>query len=100
MPTLAKFKDCTGCMVCVDSCHQQALQCSMNDEGHIVPVVDESKCINCGLCLGICPLNTKRDLNNPKVYGLKSKSDSIRSESSSIESKQNPCLDNPESIFI
>lgn len=56
MPELAKYKDCTGCMVCVDSCSQLALQSSLNEEGHIVPVVDETKCVNCGLCEKTCPV--------------------------------------------
>ena len=81
MPTLAKFKDCTGCMVCVDSCHQQALQCSMNDEGHIVPVVDESKCINCGLCEKTCPVVSKLEYTRSplaKAFAAWAKNDAVR----------------------
>ena len=59
MPQLAKYKECTGCMVCVDSCNHGALTTSLNEEGHIVPLIDESKCVNCGLCEMVCPVATK-----------------------------------------
>ena len=59
MPHLAKYKECTGCMVCVDSCNHNALNVSLNKEGHIVPLIDESKCVNCGLCEKSCPVVAK-----------------------------------------
>ena len=59
MPHLAKYKECTGCMVCVDSCNHNALNVSLNKEGHIVPLIEESKCVNCGLCEKSCPVVAK-----------------------------------------
>ncbi len=56
MPQLAKYKECTGCMACVDSCNHNALWPSLNEEGHIVPIVDREKCVNCGLCEKACPV--------------------------------------------
>ena len=81
MPILAKYKECTGCMACVDSCYQQALQCSMNDEGHIVPVVDENKCISCGLCENSCPVVSKQEYSTSplaKAYAGWAKDDAVR----------------------
>lgn len=46
-------------MVCVDSCNHNALNVSLNKEGHIVPLIDESKCVNCGLCEKSCPVVAK-----------------------------------------
>ena len=59
MLELAKYKDCTGCMACVDSCNHNALKTSLNEEGHIVPLLDKDKCVNCGLCEKACPVVTK-----------------------------------------
>ena len=56
MPHLAKYKECTGCMVCVDSCNHNALNVSLNKEGHIVPLIDESKCVRCYQCIKVCPV--------------------------------------------
>ncbi len=81
MPKLAKYKDCTGCMACVDSCHQQALQCSLNKEGHIVPVVDENTCINCGACEKTCPVVSKLEYTTSplaKAYAGWAKDDVVR----------------------
>lgn len=80
-PQLPMYKECTGCMACVDSCHQQALQCTMNDEGHIVPVVDQSKCINCGLCEKTCPVVSKQEYTTSplaKAYAGWAKDDAVR----------------------
>ena len=84
MPTLAKYRECTGCMACVDSCHQQALKCSQNEEGHIVPVVDESKCINCGVCEKTCPVVSKFEYSTSslaKAYAGWAKDDELRRKS-------------------
>lgn len=81
MPKLAKYKDCTGCMACVDSCHHQALQCSLNKEGHIVPVFDENTCINCGACEKTCPVVSKLEYTTSplaKAYAGWAKDDVIR----------------------
>ena len=81
MPKLAKYKDCTGCMACVDSCHHQALQCSLNKEGHIVPVVDENTCINCGACEKTCPVVSKLEYTTSplaKAYAGWAKDDVVR----------------------
>lgn len=59
MPQLAKYKECTGCMACVDSCNHNALNVSLNEEGHIVPLIDKNKCVNCGLCEKSCPVMAK-----------------------------------------
>lgn len=59
MPKLAQYKECTGCMACVDSCSHNALQATLNKEGHIVPLIDESKCVNCKLCERVCPVVSK-----------------------------------------
>lgn len=81
MPKLAKYKDCTGCMACVDSCHQQALRCSINEEGHIVPVFDENTCINCGACEKTCPVVSKLEYTTSplaKAYAGWAKDDVVR----------------------
>lgn len=84
MPRLANYKECTGCMACVDSCHQQALQCSLNEEGHIVPVFNETKCVNCGQCEKTCPVVSKIKYSSSplsKAYAAWAKDDELRKRS-------------------
>ena len=84
MPELAKYKECTGCMACVDNCPQLALQCSLNEEGHIVPVVDDTKCINCGLCEKTCPVVLKINYSSSPLanaYAAWAKDDKLRKRS-------------------
>ena len=84
MPELAKYKECTGCMACVDNCPQQALQCTLNEEGHIVPVFDETKCVNCGVCEKTCPVVSKINYSSSplsKAYAAWAKDDGLRKRS-------------------
>jgi len=53
-------------------------------EGFLYPEVDESKCINCGLCEKVCPIiNNKERVNNTEAYACINKNENIRVESSS-----------------
>ena len=51
--------DCCGCTACANSCNYGAITMKANEEGFIMPSVDETKCVNCGLCDKACQhLNT------------------------------------------
>ena len=41
---------CTGCEVCLNACGHGAITMQPDKEGFILPVIDESKCVDCGLC--------------------------------------------------
>ena len=45
-----------------------------DSEGFLCPVVDESKCVDCGLCVKHCPIMTDaKRCDEPKVYAAKYK---------------------------
>ena len=48
---------CTGCMACLNVCPKNAISCVENDLGFIIPSIDNSICVNCGLCEKTCILN-------------------------------------------
>lgn len=48
---------CTGCAACKDVCPKQCITMQPDDLDALHPVVDESICINCGLCEKTCPNN-------------------------------------------
>lgn len=56
---------CTGCSSCVNVCPKACISMQFWKDGHIYPVVDESKCIDCGLCAKTCPQNKKSELRLP-----------------------------------
>ena len=67
-------KDCCGCTACANSCNHGAISMQTNQEGFIMPVVDVSKCVDCGLCDKACPhLNTSTDRNSFSLESFKGK---------------------------
>ena len=67
-------QNCCGCTACVNSCAKGAITMQQNDEGFMMPVVDESKCVDCGLCDKVCPhLNTSEDRSNFSLESFKDK---------------------------
>ena len=52
--------DCSGCSACMNICPKSAITMEENSEGFLYPVIDELKCVHCGLCNRVCPiLNNK-----------------------------------------
>ena len=48
--------DCCGCRACEQACVHHAIQMKTNEEGFLYPVLDGSKCVDCGLCEKVCPM--------------------------------------------
>ena len=46
---------CYGCGTCNVVCGHQAITMQYDNIGRLLPMIDESKCINCGLCYNHCP---------------------------------------------
>ena len=73
MPFLANKIDCTGCAACMNSCARSAIQMVADEEGFLVPIVDNDKCVECKLCEKSCPVITKTSNTNtsqPKAYAV------------------------------
>lgn len=53
---LASKETCTGCSACAYICPKKCISFK-NDETYDIayPIVDETKCINCGKCQKVCP---------------------------------------------
>lgn len=51
---------CTGCFACANSCPKDAITLPEIHEGFYFPVIDNNKCIECGLCDKVCPQITKQ----------------------------------------
>lgn len=49
-------EDCCGCTACYAVCPKDAITMAPDEEGFLYPKIDESKCIACRQCLGVCPV--------------------------------------------
>ncbi len=77
-------KDCCGCNACVQRCPKECIAMHEDSEGFLYPKVDESLCIDCGLCEKVCPVINQSAAREPlEVYAAKNPDEEIRRQSSS-----------------
>lgn len=77
-------KDCCGCSACVQICPKQCIDMTADNEGFLYPYVDNTICIDCGLCEKVCPIINQNAPRKPlAVYAAKNTNEKIRLKSSS-----------------
>lgn len=85
---ISSLKDCYGCGVCVISCPVKIIELIENRNGFYSPrIINESKCINCGLCLKVCAYYNKgvakSENTEIKTFAAWSSDETIREMASS-----------------
>lgn len=84
MITINDKKDCMGCHACSNICPQSCISMESDIEGFWYPKVDYDKCIECELCVKVCPIINKTIVNNePMAYACINNDEKVRIESSS-----------------
>lgn len=77
-------QDCCGCAACIQRCPKHCISMKEDNEGFLYPVVDESVCIDCGLCEKVCPIiNRPEKLPVKEVLAVKNRNEAERMASSS-----------------
>jgi coenzyme F420-reducing hydrogenase beta subunit len=70
-------KDCCGCSACYNACNHNAIMMSPDELGFLYPIVDFSKCVDCGLCESVCSFNDNyckcENLTNAEFYAMRHK---------------------------
>lgn len=52
----SKKGDCCGCTACYAICSQKAIIMKEDEEGFEYPVLNDEKCLECGMCIKVCPM--------------------------------------------
>lgn len=75
---------CTGCTACVQKCPQNCINMTQNAAGARIAVIDASRCIHCGICQKICPVNRPALFHTPRsAFAVYAKDAAIRAGSAS-----------------
>lgn len=76
---------CFGCEACVQICGKTAITMEEDQDGFRYPLIDASKCVDCGMCRKVCPYDNmpQRYGENKYVFGGYSLDKDIRFESTS-----------------
>ena len=84
MINIIEKKDCCGCNACAQICPKQCIVMSADNEGFLYPQVNNTVCIDCGLCEKVCPVINQNAPQEPlAVYAAKNIDEKIRLKSSS-----------------
>lgn len=84
MIKISAKEQCCGCSACLHICPKHCILFKEDKEGFLYPTVDDSLCIDCGLCEKVCPVINQDEERLPlKVYAAKHPDESIRLKSSS-----------------
>lgn len=54
---------CYGCGTCNVVCNKDAITMQYDNIGRLQPIIDDAKCVNCGLCSKICPSLDQKEYN-------------------------------------
>ena len=66
--------DCCGCTACASACPRGSITMKEDSEGFLYPSVDESTCIECGICARVCPVITQFPARRPlEVHAVNGK---------------------------
>ena len=86
---ICKYESCTGCASCFNSCYHGAITMEPDTLGYLRPLINETKCVDCGLCQTVCPVNHEVSSHYPLssyVATAKDKSEMFSSTSGGLAS--------------
>lgn len=78
-------ENCSGCSACASVCPRSCITLELDHEGFLYPHIDTNKCIDCGKCVDICPINNPVSVETikPQAFAAWNQNEEIRKNSSS-----------------
>lgn len=78
-------KDCCGCGACAQICAHKCISMTEDAEGFLYPLIDTTKCVDCGLCNKVCPVINRYETpkDKPVSFAAKSLDEKLIDKSSS-----------------
>lgn len=85
MPKLADKTICCGCSACANKCAKGAIVMTPDEGGFLNPMVNNSLCVECGLCEKACPAigPTSEPTAIQRAFLIQHKDETIRRQSTS-----------------
>lgn len=68
MIEIIEKKYCTGCEACLNVCPHAAIMMVRDHEGFDYPSIYSDKCVDCGLCVKVCPVLHYEDIADKRKY--------------------------------
>lgn len=59
--------NCCGCSACDNACPKNAISIKSDIEGFLYPQIDNNKCIDCGICVKVCPVVNECESKAPYI---------------------------------
>ena len=82
-----KNEECCGCTACESACPHGAIRMEADGLGFLYPRIDDSKCVDCGLCVKVCQFGKGYSREGrwdvPEVYAVRLKDEVQLSRSQS-----------------
>lgn len=84
MQEITEYALCSGCHACSSACPQQCIAMAPDADGFLRPVIDAARCVDCGLCKRVCPIERPREEREPLgAYACICGDEAVRLRSSS-----------------
>ena len=61
-------KYCCGCGLCMSKCPKKAISMVEDETGFLFPKIDESKCVDCHVCVINCPYQNNNNNVSEEPY--------------------------------
>lgn len=81
---VVRHEDCTGCFACMNICPVKAIEMEKAFDLAEYPVVDETKCVSCGICQSVCSVIRPAEYIEPmKCYAAYNDNDEVQKKCAS-----------------